>query len=664
MTSAPYGTWSSPITADAILEGSKPVAELIVDPTFNTIYHVESRPSEGGRSFLVRSETGEDIVVGTDFNVRTGVHEYGGAAAIVYDGIAYFSNYTDARVYMVSAVGPVPSSPEAVTPDSNKLHRYADFSVHPIQLNLLVSIKEDHTNDPDGETPANVVNTLCVIDAAAKTVSPLVSGADFYSNPRFSPDGTRIVWLQWFHPDMPWDGSELMHADISISNGQIELSNITKIAGKPKDISVAFPSWISNDTLLFTSDESGYQNLYKYQNGTASPVLSKPIAEDFSQPAWPLGWSPFAPLDLEGKLILCTAWRGGRTIFYLVDVESGSAPLEIAAPFVAIDIMRNTIPGTPQVVFYSPTLKDSGGITLITLTSSVSPGDSTFTAVGPPAKASGFPDSIISEATPYSIGPEDHPVHVVYYAPKNPDYSGSSIPGEKPPCVVNIHGGPTALESQGLNMKKQYYTSRGWAWLDVNHGGSSGYGRLYIERLARKCGIVDVEDSIQAIQLLSRDPYNLIDEKRSAIRGGSSGGYTTLAVMSISADPVAFAAGTSSYGISNLIKLEEHPHKFESHYLEKLVGGTSQENPELFHARSPLFHADKIVSPLLILQGADDRVVPPEQAEAIVKEIQNHGGVVEYKLYEGEGHGWRKEETIKDALEREISFYERMFKLK
>ncbi|KAF4577515.1 hypothetical protein EYR40_003055 [Pleurotus pulmonarius] len=531
---APYGTWKSPISADHIVKGSKPIAELLVDPITNKIYHVESRPAEDGRNALVETETSRDLT-GTQWNVRTGVHEYGGGAVTVYGGIAYFSHYGDGRVYSVD-VNPG-GIPEAVTPDSNSLHRFADFSVYPSNPQLMVAIMEDHTNDPTGETPSQVVNTLCVIDAAAKSVSPLVSGADFYSSARFSPDGTRLVWLQWFHPDMPWEGSELMHADVTVVDGKVSLTHIVSIAGVPSKISVAFPSWVDNDTLLFTSDESGYQNLYKFTGGQVTPVLLEPITQDFSQPAWTLGWSPYAPIDETGEHILCTAWKDGRTVIYLVNILSRAPPQLVESSFVAIDTIRTVSARSRQAVFSSPKVDGDNAIILCTLPPSLDPTGAEFTQQLPLLK--GHHSNAL--------------IHVVYYPPNNPAYSGSSIPDESPPCVVNVHGGPTALESQALNWKKQYFTSRGWAWLDVNYGGSSGYGREYIQRLAGKWGIVDTEDSINAVDILSKEPYNnYLDANRSAIRGGSAGGYTTLATLSISSNAAAFAAGASSYGISRL----------------------------------------------------------------------------------------------------------------
>ncbi|KAF7430148.1 hypothetical protein PC9H_005848 [Pleurotus ostreatus] len=655
---APYGTWESPISAAQVAQLSNSIAELLVDPITNKIYHVELRPTNEGKNALVESDTRRDLVSG-DWDVRTGVHDYGGGAAIIYGGIAYFSNYSDGRVYSID-IKSEGGTPEAVTPDSQSLHRFADFDVHPKNPELVVAIMEDHTDDPNGEAPSKVVNTLCIIDTVAKTVTPLVSGADFYSNARFSPDGTRLIWLQWFFPDMPWEGSELRHANVSVTEGKVSLTNIITIAGEPTQISVAFPSWINNDTLLFTSDQSGYQNLHKYTGGQATPVFLEPIANDFSQPAWTLGWSPHAPIDEAGQHILCTAWKDGKTVIYLADIQSGAPPKLIESPFVAINVIRAVSTASHQAVFSSPKVDEESAIILCTLPSSLEPNDAKFTVVGPAATKDisvEFPDGIISAPLPHDIGPEDAPVHVIYYAPTNPAYSGP--PGELPPCVVNVHGGPTGLEGQGLNLTKQYFTSRGWAWLDVNYGGSSGYGRAYIQRLAGKWGIVDTEDSIKAVDILSKEPYSLLDAGRAAIRGGSAGGYTTLAALTISSNPAAFTAGTASYGISDVAKLAESTHKFESYYMNKLIGASPEEDPQLYQDRSPIYHVDKVTSPLLLLHGELDRVVPVEQAQQMHDAICAIGQAeCEIHRYAGEGHGWRKEATIEDALEQELEFYE------
>ncbi|KAJ7641457.1 Alpha/Beta hydrolase protein [Roridomyces roridus] len=650
-STAPYGTWKSPITAHKITQDSVKLTDVLVDAATAAIYHVESRPSEAGRCVLVDSRTGRDLV-GKAYNARSGVMEYGGAPAIVHSGCAYFSNFSDGRVYSVDVKEG--SEPRPVTPES-KVLRYANFDVHPTHPHLLVSVLEDHS---DSSSPTSVVNTLCIINTKAQSVVPLVSGADFYAAPIFSPDGSRIAWQQWYLPDMPWEGSELYVANFNADT--VEIGTPTHIAGEKKTKSISYPAWATNETLIFTCDESGYQNPWKYDSKNASPIFSEPLEQDFGEPAWVLGRSPYAIIE-QGKRALFSGFEGGRAVLYIVDLATGArTPLD-NNPYVGIQNMRSA--GPDKVVFIGERVDAAPEVAVCTLRSGSS---AEFSLISTPSAADpGFPAGLISVAQAMTLkaGDDGHPVHILYYPPTNPDYAGTSIPGERPPCMVYAHGGPTAFVTHALDMMTQYYTSRGWGWLNVNYGGSSGYGRKYIERLAGQWGVVDVEDCIQAAKILSQEPYNLIDPARIVIRGTSSGGLTALGAVSMGSDLTTFAAATSGYGISDLRLLMDDTHKFESGYGHRLLGGTSKEIPEVYKARSPVTHADSIVSPLLILQGDMDRVVPKEQAEAIFESIKRRGGVVEYKLYPGEGHGWRKEETMIDALERELAFYETNLKI-
>ncbi|KAJ7675444.1 alpha/beta-hydrolase [Mycena rosella] len=651
MSTAPYGTWKSPITAQNIIQDSIKLTDVVVDALTDVVYHVESRPSESGRSVLVESHTGRDIV-GQQWNVRTGVMEYGGAPAVVHGGVAYFSHFTDGRVYSVDVKEG--SEPQPATPES-KILRFANFDVHPKHPHLLVSILEDHS---DKSSPTSVVNSLCIINTKSQSVSPLVAGADFYASPKFSPDGTRIVWQQWFLPDMPWQGAEIFAADVIVEADKLEIRNSSRIAGQKTTNSVSYPGWATATTILFTNDKSGYYNPWKSEQ-EASPIFPQPFDQDFGEPAWGLGRSPYAVID-DGKQVLFSAFQGGRSVLYAVDINDGTRHL-VENPYVGIQNMHPA--GAGKVVFIGERVDAPPEIVICTVRSDSSV---LFALISKPTAAPGFPVGLISVAQPMTLkaGADGHPVHILYYPPTNPDYSGTSIPGEKPPCVLYAHGGPTHFAGHALELMTQYYTSRGWAWLNVNFGGSSGYGRAYIERLAGQWGVVDIEDCIQAAKIISQAPYDLVDPRRLVIRGQSSGGFTALGAVSMGSDLTTFAAATSSYGISDLRLLMDDTHKFESGYGHGLLGGTSAEIPEVYKERSPVTHADSIVSPLLILQGDVDRVVPKEQAEAIFQSIKRRGGVVEYKLYPGEGHGWRKEENMIDALERELAFYETMLKLK
>ena len=444
-----------------------------MDPLTSNVYHIESRPSEGGRNVLVHTTTGTDVVA-KGWNVRTGVHEYGGAAAIVHGGVVYFSHYNDGRVYRVKDGG----DPEAITPGEHryyrssngtkvelstlesKVHRFAGFAVLPLHTHLLVAVLEDHTID----TPSGVVNTLVVINTTTHTVKPLVVGADFYAGPQFSPDGMRLTWIQWYHPDMPWEGSEIHVADVVVDADGMVLKNAIHIAGERSKISAASPSWASNDTLVFTSDESDYINPWKYSNGKATPLLPKPVSQEFGKPLWQLHMFPYAIVDAEGKFALFTSIKDGRSQLYLLDLFSPSEPRPLDTPYVVIGNLRSVSSQDNTVVFEAEKVDEEPSIVKCTITdlSGSSPPTYTVIRAGAPPP---FPKGIVSVPQPMTLkASSGDPIHIVYYPPQNPDYSGSAIDGELPPCVLNAHGGPTSLCAQGLNWKVQYFTSRGWAW--------------------------------------------------------------------------------------------------------------------------------------------------------------------------------------------------------
>ncbi|KAG1748168.1 Alpha/Beta hydrolase protein [Suillus lakei] len=601
---APYGLWESPITADAIAEDSVSMTDVFVDPVTKDIYYIEQRASEGGRYVLLSNQTQKEVF-SKDFNARTRVHEYGGAAAVAYNGTVYSSNFADFLVYAAKDGKIRPITPE----DPNKIYRYADFCVHPIHTDLLVAILEDHTND----TPQTVRNSLCVINSTVTTVASLVCTEDaqkeFYAAPTFSPSGDKLVWQFWEHPDMPWEGGQLYVADVHYNSNThtLSLSNTKLVAGSARTISACYPLWASNDKLLFTSDEGEEENrfasLWECTQACTKPVLSSVVQQDFCMPPWTLGNYPFAFLDENGTKAICVAWRGGRSVLYVVDITTGSYKeiKDELFDFVVVEHVRRL--SDYSFVFTGLRSNAPGAAMLCTLTgSSFVP---TFQVLKPPASTSAapFPEGIISLPTPLELKLAGGKiVYAVYYAPNNPAYAGSSIPDEKPPCVLGLHGGPTGLETQNLNWLKQYFTSRGYAWLDVNYSGSSCYGRAYVERLKGNWGITDVSDCIEAVR--SRELSSLIDTKRTAIRGGSSGGYTVLASISLASSAASktkfFASATSNYGISNLELLADDTHKFELMYMTKLLGGTKEEIPHVYHDRSPVYFSARIETPLLV----------------------------------------------------------------
>ncbi|PCH34655.1 alpha/beta-hydrolase, partial [Wolfiporia cocos MD-104 SS10] len=642
-TVAPYGTWLSPITTESIVEMGGKLSEVFVDSITSVIYHIEGRPLEAGRNVIVKTDEDRDMF-GKEWDARTGVQEYGGAAAIAYDGTIYFSNYGDNRVYKFKdGEDPTPVTPE------NAAHRFANLSVHPVNPHILVAILEDHTCP----APKDVVTTLCTINTETHAVSLLVSGADFYGYPSFSPDGAHLTWQQWSHPDMPWDGAEIYVAAVSLfSSSELTITNITYVAGRKGAVSACAPAWASSSLLLYTSDTSGYQNpwMYALPVRTATPVLPAPINEEFSLPAFGVGVRYGVPLDADGGQALYAATRNDRSTLYVLDLQGREAH-ELDCPYAVVTDVQRVNAGA--IAFLGTKVDAPTRVVLCELVD----GRPAFTELGEPNTGVRFPPELISVPRSMTLDADgDAPLHVLYLAPKNPEYVAPE--GERPPCVVNVHGGPTGRADMSLDWFKQFFTSRGWAWcvLDVNYGGSSGYGRKYINRLKGNWGLFDVVDCVRAKDRLSSPPYSLIDPRRAVIRGGSAGGYATLATLCAHAH--AFAAGTSLYGIADLRKLVEDTHKFESRYVETLLGGTYEEIPAVYEERSPLYNAGNIRTPLLVLQGADDPVVPPSQADEIVNAIEKNGGEVKCIVFDGEGHGWRKAETIKAALENELQWYE------
>jgi dipeptidyl aminopeptidase/acylaminoacyl peptidase len=656
---APYGLWESPITTDAITQNSFSLSSIFVDPVTKDIYYIEQRASEGGRSVVLSNKTKKEVF-DKDFNARTRVHEYGGGAAIAYNGTVYSSNFADFRVYAAKDGNIKPITSE----DPKKIYRYADFCVHPVHTDILVAILEDHTDD----TPHTVRNSLCVINSTATTVASLVSTEDaqieFYAAPTFSPSGDKLAWQFWKHPDMPWEGGQIYVADVHYNSNTntLSLSNTKLVAGEANNISACYPLWASNDKLLFTSDESKFANLWEYTQTYTKPVLSSVVQQDFCMPSWTLGNYPFAFLDENGTKAICVAWRDGRSVLYVVDIAAGSY-VEIKDKSFDFVVVNNVCRLSDYTFVFTGLQSNAPGAAMLcTLTGpSLVPN---FRVLSSPAltSATPYPEGIISLPIPLELKVTgDKIVYAVYYAPKNPAYAGSSIPDEKPPCVLGVHGGPTGLESQSLSWLKQYFTSRGYAWLDVNYSGSSCYGRAYVERLQGNWGITDVNDCIDAVQ--SPQICSLIDTKRTAIRGGSAGGYTTLAAISLDSSAGSktkfFASATNSYGISDMELFAKDTHKFELMYIIKLLGGTIEEIPEVWHDRSPVYFSGNIKTPLLVLQGNDDAIVPPAQSWTIIDGILKSKGHVEAHFFDGEQHGWRTSETVKKAIEFEREWYEK-----
>ncbi|HEY7095066.1 MAG TPA: S9 family peptidase [Ktedonobacterales bacterium] len=625
-TVAPYGSWKSPITAESLVASAVGLEQIALDG--EVTYWIEQRPSEGGRSVIVRRDAqGKTAdITPQPFNARTRVHEYGGRSYAVHGETVYFANFADQRVYRVTPG----AEPEPITPEGAM--RYGDFVVDERRKRLLC-VREDH-----GASDREAINTLVSlrldgVNDDGGTV--LVSGNDFYSTPRLSPDGARLCWLTWSHSNMPWDGCELWVAELDSAGA---LGKRSKVVGGPEE-SIFQPTWGPDGALYFASDRTGWWNLYRWRGGRVANILRRKA--EFGMPQWALGMTTYALISATRLVCAWTsrgAWRLGE-----LDTETHKlTPLDL--PYSAITgVQANATRAT--FLAGSPT-QELAVVELNLKTRRVRTLRESRKAALDPAYIS-IPRAI-------EFPTEDGlTAHGFYYPPHNPRYHAPT--GEKPPLLVMSHGGPTSAVNNTLNSRHQYWMSRGFAVLDVNYGGSSGYGRSYRQRLAGRWGIVDVDDCVNGARYLAA--RGLADPQRLAIRGGSAGGYTTLAALAFRD---AFAAGASHFGVSDLEALARETHKFESRYLDGLIGPYPARK-DLYRERSPIHHVNRIAAPMILFQGLEDRVVPPNQAELMVAALTKKGLPVAYVAFEGEGHGFRRAETIMHAHEAELYFYSRIF---
>jgi dipeptidyl aminopeptidase/acylaminoacyl peptidase len=595
-----------------------------------SVWWLEGRPSEEGRVVLVRADEGAEPVdvVPAEFNVRTSVHEYGGGAYCVHDGIAFVSNFADQRLYRVEPGGePTPITPAV----EGRRHRYADGRVTASGA-LLIGVRERHA---ESDRSADVVNELVALptDGSSEPVV-IASGRDFYSNPRISPDGSRLCFLAWNLPWMPWDGCELYVADLAADG---TLGTPGRVAGADGKESIWQPEWSPSGDLVFASDRSGWWNLERVRGGERSVL--HPAEAEFGFPAWVFGSRSY---DFLGDGRLFCAYESGAFMDYgILDPESGAFEelhLELDAGSPSICAEGSTVVfvgGSATVPSRVVRLDVSAGSTELVRTSSTVAVDTAYFSV---PRAIEFPTD------------GGRTAHALVSVPTSPDFDAPE--DERPPLLVLSHGGPTGNATALFSLAKQFWTSRGFAVVDVNYGGSTGYGRAYRERLNGQWGVVDLQDCVNAARYLVEQGE--ADPKRLLIRGGSAGGYTTICALTFTDE---FAAGASYFGIADLEQFAGgETHKFELEYEHTLVGPYPQEAAR-YHARSPIHFVDRISTPMLVLQGADDRVVPPSQAELIVGALDRREVPHAYLLYEGEGHGFRKAENIADSLEAELSFY-------
>ncbi len=627
MKLAAFGSWQSPITADAIVADSIGLSSIVLDGT--DIYWLESRPQEAGRNVVVRRTLDGRItdITPPEYNVRNRVHEYGGAAYTVVDRQVYFSNNSDGCLYAQDLASEQPDRVRQITSDPKK--RYADLTIDTTRQRLIC-VQEEH--DSVDFEPLNTIVSINIKDGKDSYV--LVGGCDFYAAPRLNPSGTKLAWLSWNHPNLPWDGTNLQIA--TVNNGY--LSAPTLIAGGAHE-AIFQPQWSSDDTLYFVSDRTGWGNLYRWSSGPVEAVC--PFAAEFSLPQWVFGMSTYA---LVGKhRIVCAYTQAGIWHLALVNTLSKHlTPLNV--PYTDISSIRAQ--GNLVVCCAASATEPNQVISIDLQTEIRQPLKRANQLQIDPGYLS-IPESIEFPTT------DGATAYAFYYPPTNKDYQ--PFLGEKPPLLVKSHGGPTAATSSQLNLKTQYWTSRGFAVVDVNYGGSTGYGKAYQHRLDGKWGIVDVDDCTNAALYLAQQ--GLADANRMAISGGSAGGYTTLCALTFRD---VFKAGASYYGVSDLAALATDTHKFESRYLDRLVA-PYPAGADSYRARSPLYFTERLSCPIIFFQGLEDKVVLPNQAEMMVDALKVKHVPVAYVTFPDEQHGFRQADNIKRSLTGEFYFYSQLF---
>jgi dipeptidyl aminopeptidase/acylaminoacyl peptidase len=608
-TEAPYGTWPSPVSSAALVEAAVGLSQPLADG--DAVYWLESRPLEAGRVVVVRNGTD---AIPEGFSARTTVHEYGGGAYTVDRGRVLFSNFDDQRLYLVAGgTAPVPITPE---PPSRWALRYADMAVSP-DGTRVACVRETH-NGPAATEVVNEIVTLAVDGTG--DVEVVATGHDFYAAPRWAPDG-QLAWLSWDHPNMPWDGTELWVDHAHVAGGAAE--------------SIVQPEWSPDGELHYASDRSGWWNLYRHgdEAGDDAPLIVKDA--EFAGPAWVFGLSWYAFLP-DGRVV-CT-WSGADGAH--LGVLDGGDLREVNTPFTSVGSVRATGSG---IVALAGSATQSPAVVTIDV-------DTGATEVLRRSRDNDLDPAYVSAAEAIEFPTEGgRTAYGYYYAPVNPDAQGPA--GERPPVIVMSHGGPTSQTPGYFQMPIQYWTTRGFAVVDVNYGGSTGYGREYRERLKGEWGVVDMDDCTNAGRYLAG--RGDVDGDRLLIRGGSAGGYTTLCALVFRDD---FAAGASYYGVADAEALAADTHKFESRYLDGLIGPYPAAK-DRYIQRSPIHFADRVSCPVILFQGLEDAVVPPAQAEVFVAALQEKGLPYAYVAYEGEQHGFRRAETIRDAIDSECEFY-------
>ena len=610
-TTAPYGSWRSPISAESLVQGAAGISEVI--PDGDAVWWCESRPSEGGRTAMMRWQDGTRTeVTAADANVRTRVHEYGGGAWTVHNGTVYYVDDSDQRIRKLMPDQSVQFLSQ--TPDEPRALRYADLTVTPDEQ-WIIAVGERHLRDSH-----DVENYLIAIKTdGSEAHHILAKGADFYQSPVVSPDGSQLAWTQWQHPNLPWDDTELFVANLANTDSSISLTNTLLVAGG-KDEAIVQPSWSPSGVLHYLSDRTDLWQLY--QQGSDTPVTQ--VEGEIGYPPWVFGLARYAFTDA-GNIIAARFHAG---VEYLDGYPQYTAFNSVRTSgshvaFAAAGWQSETV-----VIF-------DGQIVNQTRTLDY---DEAFLPT----------PEVISYATS-----ENEQSYALYFPPANPAYTPE--PSTAPPLIVLAHGGPTSAARSQLNLGRNFWTSRGFGVVDVNYRGSSGFGRAYRKKLEGNWGVYDVDDCINSARHLAA--LGKADENKLIIRGGSAGGFTVLCALAMHS---VFTAGANMYGVANLEDLADDTHKFESRYLDRLIGPYPEEKA-LYQARSPINHLEGLTAPMIVLQGDEDAIVPPSQSRMIVDALKERKVPVAYIEFKGEQHGFRKAENIITALESELYFYGQVF---